>query len=196
MAAGDFLDAPLGDFLDTIAGEGPAPGGGSVAAIVVAMAAGLVGMVARASKEHWPEAGGVVGQAESFRARVAPLAQADAEVYAQALTALRGRDELEARYRDQKLSAALEQAAEIPLKIAEAGSDLAGLAALLVENGNPEVRADAAAACVLAEGGTRAAAKLVEINLGATDDDPRVRHVRLLVDVAAEAVERAFAAAQ
>src|SRR5438105_2294973 len=161
MAADDLLDAPLREVLETLAGEGPAPGGGSAAAIVVAMAAGLVAMVARASKGHWPEAGGVVGQAEAFRARVAPLAQADAEAYVQALTALRQRDELEPRYRDQKLRAALDQAAEIPVKIAEAGADLATLAALLVERGNPEVRADAAAAAVLAEGGTRAAAKLV-----------------------------------
>jgi formiminotetrahydrofolate cyclodeaminase len=160
------------------------------------MAAGLVAMVARASKEHWPEAGGVIGQADAFRARVAPLAQADAEAYASALAALRGRDMLEARYRDQKLSAALERAAEIPLQIAEAGSDLASLAALLVENGNPEVRADAAAAAVLAESGTRVAAKLVEINLASTDDDPRVRHARLLAEVAAESAQRALKAAE
>ena len=194
--AADLLDAPLRDVLDTLAGEGPAPGGGSAAAIVVAMAAGLVTMVARASMEHWAEAGGVIGQAESFRARVAPLVQADADAYSEALGKLRNRDELEARYRDQKLEAALDRAAEIPLQIAEAGSDLAALAALLVENGNPEVRADAAIASVLAEGGTRAAAKLVEINLGATEDDPRVRHARLLVSVAGEAAERALSAAQ
>ena len=194
--AGDLLDVPPNDFLDTLAGEGPAPGGGSAAAIVVAMAAGLVTMVARASNEHWPEAGGVVGQSETFRARVAPLAQADADVYTAAMSALRGREKLEERYRDQKLQALLERAAEIPLKIAEAGSDLACLAALLVENGNPEVRADAAAASVLAEGGARVAAMLVETNLGATEDDPRVRHVRTLVAVAAEASERALAAAR
>jgi len=88
-----------------------------------------------------------------------------------------------------------ERAAKIPLQIAEAGSDPACLAALLVEHGNPEVRADAAAS-LLAEGGTRAVAKLVEINLGATDDDPRVRHVRSLVAVAAEASERALETAQ
>jgi len=196
MAGGDLLEVPLGEFLNTLSGKGPAPGAGSAAAIVVAMAAGLVTMVARASKEHWLEAGGAIGQAETFRARVEPLAQADAEAYAEALTALRGRDQLEERYRDQKLQAALERAAEIPLKIAEAGSDLACLAALLVEHGNPEVRADAAAASVLAEGGARAAAKLVEVNLGAREDDPRVRHVRSLVAVAAEASERALAAAQ
>jgi methenyltetrahydrofolate cyclohydrolase len=192
----DLLDAPLRDFLETLSGEGPTPGGGSAAAIVVAMAAGLVTMVARASADHWDEAGGVVGQAETFRARVAPLAQADAEAYETALAALRGRDQLEPRYRDQKLQAALAKAAEVPQRIAEAGSDLACLAALLVENGNPEVRVDAAAASILAESGTRVAAKLVETNLGATEDDPRVRHVRTLVAVAEEASARALAAAE
>lgn len=191
----DVLDSSLRDFLDTLADEAPAPGGGTAAAIVVAMAAGLVAMVARASRS-WEEAGGTVGQAEALRARVAPLAQADAEAYEEALTALRGRDALEERYRDLKLRQALEHAAEVPVKIAEAGSDLASLAALLVERGNPEVRADAAAAAVLAEGGTRAAAKLVAINLGAIPGDPRVRHVNSLVEVAAEASARALAAAQ
>jgi methenyltetrahydrofolate cyclohydrolase len=193
--ADDLLDAPLSDFIDTLASES-APGGGSAAAITVAMSAGLVVMVARASKDQWPEAGGVIGQAETFRARVAPLAQAGAEVYKDALALLRRREDLAERYRDQTLREALERAAEIPIRIAEAGSDLACLGALLVENGNPEVRADAAVACVLAEGGTRAAAKLVETNLGMTPDDPRVRHVRTLVATAAEASERALAAAE
>jgi hypothetical protein len=57
------------------------------------------------------------------------------------------------------------------------------------------VRADAAAASILAESGARVAAALVETNLGATVDDPRVRHVRSLVEVAADARERALAAA-
>jgi formiminotetrahydrofolate cyclodeaminase len=194
--AGDLLDATLRDFLETLAGEGPAPAGGTAAAIAVAMAAGLVTMVARASKEHWDEAGGVVGQAETFRARVAPLAQVDAEAYETALGALRDPAQLEERYRDQKLQAALASAAEVPQRIAEAGSDVACLAALLVEHGNPEVRVDAAAASILAESGTRVAAKLVETNLGATEEDPRVRHVRTLVAVAEEASARALAAAQ
>lgn len=192
----DLLDAPLRDFLDTLAGEGPAPGGGSAAAIVVAMSAGLVAMVARASQGHWDEAGGVIGQAQTFRARVAPLAQEDADAYYEALNALRKRDELEERYRDQQLRAALDRAADIPLRIAEAGCDLAGLAALLVERGNPEVRADAAAAAVLAEGGTRAAAKLVTINLGTAPDDDRVRQAGALVEQASEAAQRALAAAE
>jgi formiminotetrahydrofolate cyclodeaminase len=193
--ADEILDLPLGEFVEVLASEEP-PGGGSAAAVVVAMAAGLVAMVARASKDHWPEAGGAIGQADTFRARVAPLVQADAEVYSDALAILRRREEVAERYRDQTMRDTLEKAAEIPIKIAEAGCDLACLAALLVENGNPEVRADAAVACVLAEGGTTAAAMLVETNLGATEGDPRVRHVRTLVAAAAEASERALAAAE
>jgi len=90
--SGDLLDAPLGELLDSLAGDAPAPAGGSAAAIVVAMAAGLVAKVARASDGYWAEAGGVIGQAETFRARVAPLAQADADAYHEALSALRGRE--------------------------------------------------------------------------------------------------------
>jgi formiminotetrahydrofolate cyclodeaminase len=115
----------------------------------------------------------------------------------EALTALRGKGDAEPRYRDIKLREALELAADIPLQIAEAGCDLATLAALLVENGNPEVRADAAVAAVLAEGGTRAAAKLVAVNLAASDDDDRrVRQAQALVKRAAEATQRALAAAE
>ena len=193
--ADDLLDSSVGDFIDVLAQE-EAPGGGSAAAVTVAMAAGLVVMVAEASKDYWAEAGGAIGQAETFRARVTPLAQADAEAFRDALAILRRREEVSERYRDQTLRDALEKSAEIPVRIAEAGADLACLAALLVENGNPEVRADAVVACVLAEGGARAAATLVETNLGATQDDARVQHVKSLVEVAADASKRALAAAE
>ena len=132
------------------------------------MAAGLVAMVARASNGHWHEAGGVIGQAETFRARVAPLAQADAEAYEEALSALRGREELAERYRDQQLRDGLEAAARDPVRIAEAGCDLASLAALLVENGNPRCAPTPPSRAFLAESGARVAATLVETNLGAT----------------------------
>ena len=83
------------------------------------------------------------------------------------------------------------------MRIAEAGCDLACLAALLVENGNPEVRADAAAAVDPRRGRAPASPRSSSRRTsGATDDDPRVRHVRTLVDVAAEASQRALAAAR
>jgi formiminotetrahydrofolate cyclodeaminase len=76
----DMLSMPLGDVLGHMASEVPSPAGGSAAAIAVAMGAGLTAMCARNSRDEWPEARGATAQAEALRARIEPLAQADAEV--------------------------------------------------------------------------------------------------------------------
>jgi formiminotetrahydrofolate cyclodeaminase len=77
----ELLDLRLREFLEEVASERRTPGGGSVAALVTAAAAGLLAKVARASSDAWPEARGIVAQAESLRERVAPIAQLDAEEY-------------------------------------------------------------------------------------------------------------------
>src|SRR5438445_7680224 len=87
MATTEFLDLRLRDLLERVAAPEPAPGGGSVLALVAALAAGILAMAARASGDDWPGAGGVAAQAEALRARAAPLAQADAETYERALAA-------------------------------------------------------------------------------------------------------------
>ena len=57
---------------------------------MTAIAAGLLAKVARASGETWPEAAGIVAQAECLRDRATPLAEADAEQYEAALRASDG----------------------------------------------------------------------------------------------------------
>ena len=84
---GDLLDLSLRDFLEAVASEDPTPGGGTAAALAVAISAGLTTMVARASVD-WPEAGSAVAQAERIRKRIAPLAQRDAEAYEEALVSM------------------------------------------------------------------------------------------------------------
>lgn len=190
----DLLDTRLGDLLDELASEAPTPGGGSAAAIAVAMAAGLVAMAARLSRAEWPEAGGAIAQAEALRVRVAPLAQRDAEAYEQALAALRPPKELEPEARDAVIGEALSRAAEVPLAIAEAAADVAELAAVVAEKGNPAVRPDAAAAALFAEAGARTAANLVAVNLATTEDDPRARRAREAAAAASAAAGAALAA--
>jgi formiminotetrahydrofolate cyclodeaminase len=189
----DMLSAPLGDVLGHIASEVPSPAGGSAAAIAVALGAGLTAMCARNSREGWPEARGATAQAETLRARIEPLAQADAEAYEGALAAFRLPELLEPEVRNATLGVALERAAAIPLAIAEVGADVADLAANLVENGNPDIRGDAVAGALLAEAGTRAAAHLVRINLGASPEDVRVTRAEANADAAARSVRRALA---
>jgi methenyltetrahydrofolate cyclohydrolase len=188
--AGDLLDLRLRELLEAIASEGPTPGGGSTAALAIAMSAALSAMVARASKD-WPEAGAAIAQAEQLRRRTAPLAQRDAEAYEEALASVRLPERVEPNVRDAAVGAALTRAAEIPLVIAEAGADAARLAALVADRGTPDRRGDAAAAALLAEAGTRAAASLIAVNLGVTPDDDRVVHAQALAASASEAAREA-----
>jgi methenyltetrahydrofolate cyclohydrolase len=185
--APDYLDLPLGEFLDRVASYKPAPGGGSVAAVAVALAAGLAGMAARLSTGQLSDAPELAEQADASRLRVAPLARADAESYGRVLEAYRDPEDRTERVRD-----ALSGAADVPLAVAEAGNEVVGIASRLVEEGNPNLEGDAMAAVLLASAGVRAAAKLVQINLSTVNvDDDRLRRANSLVDTTAATVRRA-----
>jgi formiminotetrahydrofolate cyclodeaminase len=185
--APDYLDLPLGEFLDRVASDSPAPGGGSVAAIAVALAAGLAGMAARLSTGQLSDAPELADQADASRRRVAPLARADAESYGRVLEAYREPEDRTSRVRD-----ALSGAADVPLAVAEAGSEVAAITSRLVKEGNPNLEGDAMAAVLLAGAGVRAAAKLVQINLSSANvDDDRLRRANSLADNTAAAVRRA-----
>ena len=96
--------------------------------------------------------------------------------------------------RDHALEQKLERAAAIPLEIAALGADTAALAAHAGERCDGAYRADAAAAAALAAGGARAAAHLVEVNLGVQEGDERLAEARASEQAAAEAAERLLAA--
>jgi formiminotetrahydrofolate cyclodeaminase len=189
-----FLEQRLDEYLEEIASDKPAPGGGSVAAVVVAMAAGLVAMAARFSLDRWDEAADVVERADALRHRVAPLAPADSQAFEEVLTAMRLPKDLEPEVRNSAIGHALARAAEIPLEVAKEAAEIAVLAALVAEKGNANLRGDAVAAAMLAHAGARVAANLVAINLGTTERDARVARAREHIETAADAVERALAA--
>src|SRR5207244_13456511 len=71
-----FLDLTVQGWLEELGEPGPAPGGGSAAAIAAAMGAELVAMAARISADSWPEAGGSAAEASTLSIRMAGLAEA------------------------------------------------------------------------------------------------------------------------
>ncbi len=81
--------------------------------------------------------------------------------------------------------------AGVPLEIAEVAVDVAALAAVVAERGDQAMRADAVSAALLAEAAARAAATLVEVNLGTTSSDERVARARDLAGSATAAAQRA-----
>lgn len=171
--------------LDEVASESPTPGGGALAALTGALAAGLVEMAARNSPE-WELRGAAIAQARVLRERLTELAPLNDEVYEHALAALRLPDAVDGDSKNELIGSSLERAAAFPLAIAEATSNVAELAAVVSEDGSPVARADATAAAILALGATRAAAHLVEINLVVVEEDERLhRATRLAADAAA-----------
>ena len=195
MNGDEYLDLRLGDFLERLGSGKPAPGSGSASALTVAFAAGLVVMVARRSADSWEESAGVAAQALSLQARAAPLALADAQVWAQALEALESAED-EAAGPNGELEQKLDLSAAVPVQIAEAAADTAVLAALAAELGEGAYRPDAAAAAVLAAAGARAAAHLVAVNLAVQEGDDRLVRARASEETAAGAAARALDSAR
>ena len=188
-----LLDLPLREFLDEIAAEGRTPGGGTAAAVVTAIAAGLLAKVARGSGDTWADAAGIAAQAECLRDRATPLAQAVAEQYEAALQVRAETGDEQGERRDFALGRAYAKAAEPPLQIARAANDVAQLAIDVAEGGNPALRADAVTAALLAAAAASSASELVAVNLTASADDPRVLGAAKVAEEAARAAEAARA---
>lgn len=165
-----YGDRRLGEFLDLVAARESAPGGGSVAAVTVSLAASLVAMAARFSS--FPGAEEMAERADQLRREAAALADADATAYGAVLaerTAASGDDAPKSGERMQRL---LLRASEIPREVTTIGAEVSQAAARLVLDGNPNLRGDAATALLLAEAGVRSAAGLIRLNLaGLADDD-------------------------
>jgi formiminotetrahydrofolate cyclodeaminase len=179
-----FGSWPLHDLLDELASEAPAPGGGPLAGLVVAMAAALVAKVARGSAEAWPEAGEAAATALELRDRAHWLAGADLDAHLRALEALGAGGD------GGGLGDALAHAAEMPLALAGAAAEVAALAAEAAARCVPDRAVDAQAAALLAAAAAQAAARLVEVNLTTLPHDERVRTALAHARAAAEAAAR------
>jgi len=187
-----LLDLTVQGWLEALGERGPAPGGGSAAAVTAAMAAALVAMAARLSADSWADAAGFSAQTAALRDRLAALAQADADDYAESLRILENPEAIPAERRDRVLASALDRAAQTPLLIAETAGDVATLAYQARERVEPKVQADVEAAVALAASAAQAAARLVEVNLSATRGDPRVEQARAAAEAAARTMRNVF----
>jgi formiminotetrahydrofolate cyclodeaminase len=170
-----------------VAARQPAPGGGAVAAVTVAMAAGLVVMSARYTELD--DAAEFAEEVDAERTAVLALADADAAAYGEVLAALRAPEGEPGR--DQRIRAAWEQAADVPLRIARAGARVVQFGGALSTIGNQNLLGDMRAAVVLAEAATRAAAELVRINVEQGGLDPQIANAAgLAADFAAAGVRQ------
>ena len=158
-----FGDERLGRFLERVASEAPAPGGGAVAAVAAALAAGLIAMVARLSARQLADAAAVATEADRLWQRALVLADDDARAYPEVLAAYALPKDADGR--KDRIRVALERATDVPLEVARVASEAAMAGSSLLEGGNPNLKGDAVAAVLLAEAAARGAATLVELNV-------------------------------
>lgn len=139
------------EFLEELAARKPTPGGGSVAALSGALAAGLVSMAAEFSRnKDFSE------EARTLMNTLADLVDRDAEAFA-------ARD--------------LKEATLVPLQTAKHSYAVLKLAGALLETCNPRVITDIGVAAKMAEAAVEGAMLNVEVNLASIGDEDYKREI-------------------
>jgi methenyltetrahydrofolate cyclohydrolase len=184
----------IGAWLDDLASSAPAPGGGAVAALHVAMAAGLVEMVTNLTignpryAEHEPVMIDARRRAGEQRRAAIQLADDDARAFTAVTDGYKlpkGNDEEKAA-RTAAIQRALVGAAEVPVRTGEAGSAVLDLAELILPGANVNVLSDVAVAASSAQAGLAAAIVNIEVNRAAIKDEAE----RVRLGDAVAAIER------
>ncbi len=170
--------APVG-FLDAVAANTPAPGGGAVAALAGALAAALVAMVGRLTvgkrryadvQEGMAEA---VAQAEKLRAALTAGMDEDSAAFNAVMAAykLPKATAEEQRIRDTAIQAATVHAIEVPLATARTSLAALELALFVADKGNVNAVSDAATAAWMAMASIQSAALNVRVNAANLQDE-------------------------
>jgi len=166
-------------FLDELASDSPAPGGGSVAALCASLGSALVSMVANLTigkekyKDSWQTMEDVVGKSEALRFKFIDLMNKDTESFNTFMAAMKlpKSTEEEKCARRKAMAEASKLATKVPLMTLEACVEMSELAYLAARDGNPNTISDAGSAALISEAAGKAAAYNVKINLpGVTDE--------------------------
>jgi formiminotetrahydrofolate cyclodeaminase len=171
----------LEEFLVTLSGDSPAPGGGSVSALAGALSAALCAMVARLTlgkekyREAWKEMEALRDAADSLSSRLLELVEEDSSAYNGVLAAFRIPKQATTA-REQAIQSAVKKAASVPMETLRNAAMLVDLVTIAIDKGNPNCLTDAGVSLQLIRAAANGAAYNVRINLpGIKDQDFKSR---------------------
>jgi glutamate formiminotransferase/formiminotetrahydrofolate cyclodeaminase len=176
--AAPLMSMPAARFVDEVSTESPAPGGGSVAALMGSLGAALATMVANLTvgrkgyEGAWAELASLAERGQTLKDQLARAVDEDTEAFNRVMEAMRlpkGTPEQQAS-RALALEAANRAAAEVPLRTARLSVEALTLAGRAAELGNRNSVSDAGVAALAARAGVEGAALNVRINLGGIAD--------------------------
>lgn len=196
-----MLDQTVGAWLEDLASDSPAPGGGAAAAMNAAVGASLVAMVCHLTigKPRYAEHEALMRQtlaaATALRSQAVQLAADDAAAFGAVTDAYRLPKETDADRiaRTDAIQAALIGAAEVPLRTAAVAAAIIDHAGRIVDAANVNVLSDVAVAAASARAALESAVINVEVNLAAMRDAARRDGLRTQVAQHSAAAERAGA---
>ncbi|MBI4360731.1 cyclodeaminase/cyclohydrolase family protein [Candidatus Micrarchaeota archaeon] len=170
------------DFVDAVASDSPAPGGGSVAALSAALGAGLLCMAIRIStkKEANAALSDLLPQLEKERERLMKLVDEDTEAFKQVMAAfaLPKNSEEEKNKRVAAIQSAFKNAATAPLETMQCALSVLEAGQTIAQLSSPNVASDVGTGIQMTYAGLQGAGYNVKINLAAIKDEPFVNEVR------------------
>ena len=190
MAAGG-LRAGVEPFVEQLAAPTATPGGGSAAAAVGAMAAGLAVMVASMSRgkkaylQYEAQLGAAIGRLGPLREELKAAIDADAESYNSVMKAYKLAKTASPQEGEALIEAGLKQATSVPLGVAEKAREVAKITQSLFAISNPNMKSDLTTAQAIARAAITGALANVEINLAALKDQAFASEVRKRVEIIA-----------
>ena len=172
-------------FLDELASNSPAPGGGSVAALAGAAGAALASMVCKLTigKKKYAdvqdEMTHVLQQTEELRKELTLLIDKDTEAFNTVMAAFslpKGTDQEQAA-RSEAIQEATKSATLVPLQVMKVCDKAMTHALIVAQKGNKNSASDAGVAALMLRAGCAGAALNVRINLRSLNDADFVRQI-------------------
>lgn len=173
-----LVEKKITEFIELLASDSPAPGGGSTVALAGALGAALVSMVTNLTLGREKFAG-VEDDMKNIRDAAADLQQKllkavdeDKAAFDQVMAAYKLPRETakEKEIRQEAIEKALKCAASIPLEVARYAYEVLQLSKTVAEKGNPNAVSDAGVAALLADAAAKGAILNVKINLSSIKD--------------------------
>lgn len=173
-----LITKPVNEFLDELASNSPAPGGGSAAALAGAIGSGLTAMVCNLTigKKKYlgveEEIKNILEKIETLRAQFTELIDKDTAVFNKVMEAfgLPKDTEDQKALRTAAIQSATKEAALVPLEIMKHCIDALALAKTITEKGNVNSVSDAGVSALMLNAAAESAALNVKINLASIND--------------------------
>ena len=181
-----YFEGKFKEYLDDLASNKPAPGGGSGAAAAGALGISLLSMVANFTigkkkyQDVEAEIKEILSSTEKLRAKLEGLIDEDVAAYGEISAAYKMPKESdeEKKARTEAIQAALKTAMAVPLAICRNLSEAIKLCGPLLEKGNVNLVSDVGVGAELIAAGFASGLLNVEINLSGIKDSEMVEQIK------------------